>query len=121
VRIRHDERQASAHRKSGFREHLKRSEEFGPSGEGQQQSLWTYFSGIHNLVIMLPTEQIGKLQYRYRKKNDAALKARLAGSRLRHWKFVESLFALWRVKLIFAAFYQSYLVMKKSGGSTSYG
>ena len=78
-------------------------------------------SGIHNFVIMLLAEQIGKLQYRYRKKNDAALKARLTGSRLRHWKFVESLFALWRVKLIFAALFQSYLVMKKSGGSTSYG
>ena len=60
---------------AGFREHLKRSEEFGPSGEGQRQSLRTYFSGIYSCVRMLLSEQIGKLQYRYRKKNDGAVKA----------------------------------------------
>ena len=82
-------------RVAGFREHLKRSEEFGPSGEGQQQSLRVYFSGIHSCVRMLLSEQIGKLNYRYRKKNDAALKAEI--DRLtaelealpEKWKFVE--------------------------------
>ncbi|HZI85186.1 MAG TPA: hypothetical protein VFD48_00020 [Pyrinomonadaceae bacterium] len=33
---------------SGFREHLKPVEEFGPGGEGQQQNLRVYFGGIHD-------------------------------------------------------------------------
>ena len=73
-------------------------------------------SGIHNFVIMLLAEQIGKLQYRYRKKNDAALKARLTGSRLRHWKFVESLFALRRVQADFCGFLPILLSHEKIRG-----
>lgn len=74
-------------RVAGFREQLKRSEEFGPSGEGQQQSLRTYFSGIHSCVRMLLSEQIGKLQYCYRKKNDAAVKAEIGSPQnLRHYQ-----------------------------------
>jgi len=79
---------------TGFREHLKRHEEFGPGGEGQLQVLRVYFSGIHTCVRQLLAGQIGKLNYRYKKTNDAMLKAEL--DRLtaeltalpERWKFV---------------------------------
>ena len=79
---------------TGFREHLKRHEEFGPGGEGQQQVLRVYFSGIHTCVRKLLASQIGKLNYRCKKTNDAMLKAEL--DRLtaeltalpERWKFV---------------------------------
>jgi hypothetical protein len=51
--------------------------EFGPSREGQQQNLRVYFGGIHDSVRKLLSGQIGKLHYRYRKTNDAAVKAEL--------------------------------------------
>ena len=56
---------------TGFREHLKRSEEFGPSGEGQPQSLRTLI--LAAFMRMLFSEQIGKFRYRYCKKKDVAL------------------------------------------------
>jgi hypothetical protein len=82
-------------RVTGFREHLTRHEEFGPGGEGQQQTLRVYFGGIHDNVRALLSAQIGKTRYLYRKKNDAALKGEI--DRLtaalealpEKWKFVE--------------------------------
>jgi hypothetical protein len=55
----------------GFREHLKPSEQFGLSGEGQQ------FGGIHDSVRKLLSSQIGKLNYRYRKTKEATVKAEI--------------------------------------------
>ena len=62
---------------AGFRDHLKPSEQFGPSGEGQQQNLRVYFGGIYDNVRKLLSQQIGKLNYRYRKTQDAAVKAEI--------------------------------------------
>jgi hypothetical protein len=62
---------------AGFREHLKPVEEFGPSREGQQQNLRVYFGGIHKSVRKLLSGQIGKLNYRYRKTKDSAVKAEI--------------------------------------------
>jgi len=79
---------------SGFREHLKPVEEFGPGGEGQQQNLRVYFGGIHDSVRNLLSKQIGKLNYRYKKTKDATLKAeidRLTAELValpERWKFV---------------------------------
>ena len=61
----------------GFRDHLKPLEEFGPGGEGQQQNLRVYFGGIHDSVRKLLSQQIGKLNCRYRKTQDAAVKAEI--------------------------------------------
>ena len=52
---------------TAFRRHLKPHEEFGPGGEGQKQPLRVYFGGIHDIVMALLAEQIGKLNYRHRK------------------------------------------------------
>ena len=79
---------------TGFRSHLTPHEEFGPGGEGQQQNLRVYFGGIHDSVRNLLSQQIGKLNYRYTKTNDAAVKAEI--DRLtaefaalpERWKFV---------------------------------
>ena len=79
---------------AGFRKHLRRHDEFGLGDEGQQQVLRVYFSGIHTCVRKLLASQIGKLNYRYKKTNDAMLKADL--DRLtaeleklpERWKFV---------------------------------
>ena len=80
---------------TGFRERLKRREEFGSGGEGQQQVLRVYFGGIYDCVRERLALQIGKLNYRYRKTKDAAVKgeldrltAELAGLPER-WEFVE--------------------------------
>jgi hypothetical protein len=62
---------------TGFREHLKPVEEFGPSREGQQQNLRVYFAGIHDSVRKLLSGQIGKFNYRYKRTKDAAVKAEL--------------------------------------------
>jgi hypothetical protein len=56
---------------------LKPVEEFGPSREGQQQNLRVYFGGIHKSVRKLLSGQIGKLNYRYRKTKDSAVKAEI--------------------------------------------
>ena len=64
-------------RVKGFRHHLKRGEEFGSIGEGQQQNLRIYFDGIHDNVRQLLSAQIGKLSYRYKKTKDLAVKAEL--------------------------------------------
>ena len=64
-------------RVAGFREHLKRHEEFGPGGEGQQQVLRVYFSGIHMCIRKMLSAQIGKLNYRFKKTGDAEVKAEL--------------------------------------------
>ena len=82
-------------RVTGFRDHLKRHEEFGPGGEGHQQTLRVYFGGIHDSVRKLLSRQIGGLNSCYRKTNDAALKAEV--DRLtaelktlpERWEFVE--------------------------------
>jgi hypothetical protein len=81
-------------RVTGFRGHLKAAEEFGAGGEGQQQNLRVCFAGIHANVRKLLTSQIGKPNYRYKKSNDAILKAeldRLTAELERlpeRWKFV---------------------------------
>ena len=62
---------------TGFRESLKRSEEFGPGGESQQQTLRVYFGGIHSCVRALLVARIGKLNYRYKKTKDDAVKAEI--------------------------------------------
>ena len=64
-------------RVTGFRDHLKPHEEFGPGGEGQQQSLRVYFGGIYSNVRYLLQTQIKRLNNRYRKTKDAAVKAEL--------------------------------------------
>jgi hypothetical protein len=60
-----------------FRDHLKPVEQFGPSGEGQQQIWRVYFSGIYSDVRQLLQTQIRRLENRYRKTKDAAVKADL--------------------------------------------
>jgi hypothetical protein len=62
----------------GFREHLKRHEEFGPCGEGQQQNLRVYFGGIYGDVRELLVGRIKRLESRYAKTKGAALKAELS-------------------------------------------
>jgi len=66
-----------AWRVTGFRDHLKAHEEFGPGGEGQQQNLHVYFGGIYSNVRYLLQTQIKRLDNRYRKTKDAAVKAEL--------------------------------------------
>ena len=57
-----------------FCQHLTRHEAFGCDGEGQQQTLRVYFSGIYQCVGELLSVQIAKLDYRYRKTKDATVK-----------------------------------------------
>ena len=45
--------------------------------EGQQQILRVYFTGIYTCVRDMLAAQIGKLNYRYKQKNDPAVKAAL--------------------------------------------
>ena len=61
----------------GFRDQLKRGKQFGSEGESQQQVLGVYFRGIHDGVRQLLPAQIRKLNRRYRKTNDAILRAKL--------------------------------------------
>ena len=51
---------------------LEASRGIRPRRRRAAASLRVYFSGIHSSVRALLAEQIGKLKYRYRKKNDAA-------------------------------------------------
>jgi hypothetical protein len=62
---------------AGFHEHLKPIEQFGPSGEGQQQNLRVYFSGIYSNVRQLLQARVTALETRYRKTRDAAVKPEL--------------------------------------------
>jgi hypothetical protein len=81
-------------RTAGFRDHLKPQEEFGPSGEGQQQNLRVYFSGIYSNVRQLLQTRINGLETRYRKTNNPARKAELDRLKaelermLERWKFL---------------------------------
>jgi hypothetical protein len=83
---------------TGFRDHLKRHEEFGPGGEGQQQNLRVNFSGIYSDVRQLIQTQIRRLQIRYAKSKDATVKAevdRLPAELQKmpeRWKFVSRSF-----------------------------
>ena len=61
----------------GFRENLKRDQEIGSSGEGQQQVLRVYFGGIYESVRKLLSAQIAKLVDRHRKTNDSAVKVEI--------------------------------------------
>jgi len=45
--------------------------------EGQQQNLRVYFGGIYTCVRQLPEARINKLNYRYTKTKDPAVKAEL--------------------------------------------
>ena len=79
----------------GFREHLKRDQEFGSEGEGQQQVLRVYFGGIYESVRKLLSAHIAKLVDRYRKTNDPAMKVEIdrltmeLSALLETWLFVD--------------------------------
>jgi len=82
-------------RVSDFRHRLKRHDEFGSGGEGQQQVLRVYFGGIYDCVRDLLSAQIRMLNQRYRKTNDATIKAELdrltaeLSALPNTWRFVE--------------------------------
>jgi hypothetical protein len=65
----------------GFREHLKRHEEFGPGGEDQQQNLRVYFGGVYGNVRELLVGRIKRPESRYAKNKEAGLKPKSLGSR----------------------------------------
>jgi hypothetical protein len=67
---------------TGFRDHLKLSEGFGPSGQGQQQNLRLNLAGIHANVRKLVARQIRRLDNLYRKNKNAAVNAELAAKRV---------------------------------------
>ena len=64
-------------RVAGFCDHLKAQKEFGPGSEGQQQNLRDYFGGIYSNVRQLLQTQIKRLENRYRKTKDTAVKAEI--------------------------------------------
>jgi hypothetical protein len=64
-------------RVSGFRDHLRSHGQEEHELEGQQQILRTYFGGIYGNVRRMLIAQIGRLAFRYRKTNEAKVKAEL--------------------------------------------
>jgi len=64
-------------RVTGFRDHLKRSDEFGPGGEGQQQNLRVYFGGNPRQCPAAASNADQRARYSLSKDEGFAAKAEL--------------------------------------------